>query len=89
MGQVLAAYSLDRKLLKKMEESNAAEFQYPTTDWRYTLRHCFFHTKIVLTIGAATILLFHIAAPLRDKFPYQGQAGVIRKKPLDIPRFGS
>jgi hypothetical protein len=58
MGQVLAAYSLDRKLLKKMEESNAAEFQYPTTDWRYRLRHCFFHTKIVLTIGAATILLF-------------------------------
>jgi hypothetical protein len=64
MGQVLAAYNLDRKLLKKMEESNAAEFQYPTTDWRYRLRHCFFHTKIVLTIGAATISAVHLGTEI-------------------------
>jgi hypothetical protein len=64
MGQYLCGYFLAHRLLDEMEENNTTEFQYPKDDWLYKWRHYFFCTKIVLTIGAAVVLLVTILRKL-------------------------
>jgi hypothetical protein len=64
MGQYLCGYVLARRLLNDMEENNTTEFQYPKDDWLYKWRQHFFCTKIVLTIGAAVVLLVTILRKL-------------------------
>jgi CDP-diglyceride synthetase len=58
MGQYLSGYRLADRLLRKMEQENLTQFEYPTGDLLYKAREFFFVWKIVFAIAAGVILLF-------------------------------